>query len=163
MKWGDWRRNRPRTKSPYRPLQSLEDASKSMVDLAKHVQRFATRSLVNNTKMVDAVKKTLPKLKDSVIAELQGKIGPLETGLTEIKGALETERKALPRLKAPRSFPGSRASARCQQGKGETEGDPNSYQADKRTGGDIGFPEILSTGNGSKVHALEAKLKQAME
>jgi len=145
--------------------KGLEDASKSMVDLAKHVAEIRREVLDNNTKLVNAVKKTLPKLKESVIADLQGKIGPLETGLAEVKAALETERKAIAASQGA-APPPSPAPVPEEVKEKEKERKREFQALAKRT---RELEEIAASQKsyllemGAKIHNLEAQLKQALE
>lgn len=146
--------------------KGLEDASKSMVDLAKHVAEIRRDVLDNNTKLVNAVKKTLPKLKESVIADLQGKIGPLETGLTEVKAALETERKAIAAVQGTPVPPPAPAPVPEAVKEKEKERQREVQALVKKI---RELEEIAASQKayllemGSKVHKLEVQLKQALE
>lgn len=71
--------------------KNLEDLSKSLTEVRKEV-------LENNTKLVNAVKKTLPKVKDAAVAELKDRLVPLEQGLASLRSGLDAERKKIPSL-----------------------------------------------------------------
>lgn len=73
--------------------KGLEDLSKNLNDVRKGV-------LDNNTQLLAAVKKTLPKVKDAAVAELKGQLAPLEQALTNLKSSLEGDRKAIAAMKA---------------------------------------------------------------
>lgn len=132
--------------------KGLEDTSKSMVDLAKHLAELRREVLDNNTKMVSAVKKTLPKLKEAVLADLKDKIGPMETGLSELKAALEADRKATAAVKSPPVAP-------PETGKDITTLTRRTKDLEEIVASQKSY--LLEMG--SKVHALESQLKQAME
>lgn len=69
--------------------------NKRIEELTKGLGEVRKEVLDNNTKLINAVKKTLPKVKDAAVAELKEKLQPLEESLTTIKTEAETERKNL--------------------------------------------------------------------
>jgi chromosome segregation ATPase len=73
--------------------KGLEDLTKNLGDVRKEV-------LDNNTQLLTAVKRTLPKVKDAAVAELKGQLAPLEHALTNLKSSLEGDRKAIAAMKA---------------------------------------------------------------
>ena len=67
--------------------------TKRVDELTKGLAEVRKEVLDNNTKLINAVKKTLPKVKEAAVAELKEKIQPLEDSLSLLKGGIETERK----------------------------------------------------------------------
>jgi len=83
--------------------------TKQIEDLTKGVAEVRKELLDNNTKLVNAVKKVLPKVKEAAVAEIKDRLTPLEEGLSTIKTSLEGDRKALAQLQtAPPSAEASR-------------------------------------------------------
>ncbi|MGC8906826.1 MAG: hypothetical protein ACP5M0_05225 [Desulfomonilaceae bacterium] len=74
--------------------------AKQIEDLTKGVAEVRKELLDNNTKLVNAVKKVLPKVKEAAVAEIKDRLVPLEEGLSSIKASLETDRKSLAEVKA---------------------------------------------------------------
>lgn len=73
--------------------------TKQIDDLTKGVAEVRKELLDNNTKLVNAVKKVLPKVKEAAVAEIKDRLVPLEQGLSNIKTSLEGDRKSLAELK----------------------------------------------------------------
>lgn len=73
--------------------------TKQVEDLTKGVAEVRKELLDNNTKLVNAVKKVLPKVKEAAVAEIKDRLVPLEEGLLTIKTSLEGDRKTLSQLK----------------------------------------------------------------
>ncbi len=71
---------------------------KQIEDLTKSVAEVRKELLDNNTKLVNAVKKVLPKVKEAAVAEIKDRLVPLEEGLSNVKASLEGDRKALAQL-----------------------------------------------------------------
>ncbi|MDQ1240052.1 MAG: hypothetical protein QG577_2238 [Thermodesulfobacteriota bacterium] len=76
-------------------------AAKELEDLTKSVAEIRKDVLDNNTKLVNAVKKTLPKVKEAAVAEIKDRLTPLEEGLTSLRTSLEGDRKALSQMRLP--------------------------------------------------------------
>lgn len=74
--------------------------SKGLEDLTKNIGDVRKEVLDNNTQLLTAVKKTLPKVKEAAVAELKGQLAPLEQALTNLKTSLEGDRKAIAAMKA---------------------------------------------------------------
>ena len=66
-----------------------------MDELTKGLGEVRKEVLDNNSKLINAVKKTLPKVKDAVVAELKDKFQPLEESLATLKSGVESEKKNL--------------------------------------------------------------------
>ncbi len=66
----------------------VDELTKGLGEVRKDVQD-------NNSKLINAVKKTLPKVKDAVVAELKDKFQPLEESLATLKSGVESEKKNL--------------------------------------------------------------------
>jgi uncharacterized phage infection (PIP) family protein YhgE len=74
--------------------------SKGLEQLSKNLNEVRKEVLDNNTQLLTAVKKTLPKVKDAAVAELKGQLAPLEQALTNLKTSLEGDRRAIAAIKA---------------------------------------------------------------
>jgi chromosome segregation ATPase len=72
--------------------------SKSVGDLTNGFEQIRKESADNNNKLLAAVKKILPKIKDAAVAEMKDRLTPLEEGMTVLKSGIETERKNLAAL-----------------------------------------------------------------
>lgn len=74
-------------------VKKLKAVSKSLDDLSKGFTELRKEVLENNTKLVNAVKKTLPKVKEAAVKDLKDRLLPLEQSLTALKSGLESERR----------------------------------------------------------------------
>ena len=74
--------------------------SKSLEDLTKGFEQIRKESEDNNNKLLAAVKKILPKIKDAAVAEMKDRLTPLEEGMTVLRTGIETERKNLAALQS---------------------------------------------------------------
>jgi len=125
--------------------KNVEDFSKNLAEIRKEV-------LENNTKLVNAVKKVLPKIKDAAVAELKDRIQPLEERLVSLRSGLETERKTIETLKTQqRPVPGGDSSKEAQFLAAKIKELEEVVAAQK------GY--LLEVG--SKVHDLELALRRA--
>jgi len=79
--------------------KTASSLSKDVEDLTKTVAEVRKDVLDNNTKLVNAVKKTLPKVKEAAVAEIKDRLTPLEEGLSSLRTSLEGERKAISQMK----------------------------------------------------------------
>lgn len=79
--------------------KSLAAVSKSVEDLSKNIADIRKESLDNNTKIVTAVKNTLPKVKELAVAELKSQLTSLEQNLANLKAAAENDRKTVAGMK----------------------------------------------------------------
>lgn len=93
---GDKREGTQAAKLAVANAKKLKVVTKNVEDLSKGLAEVKKEVLENNTKLVNAVKKTLPKVKDAAVAELKERLVPLEQGLTALKSGLESERKKGP-------------------------------------------------------------------
>ncbi len=120
--------------------KSLEDISKSFAEVKREV-------LENNTKLVNAVKKTLPKVKEAAVADLKNRLIPLEQGLTALKAGLEAERKksGLPTPSAVAAGSGKEVRAMTKRIRELEE--------------IVGSQKAFLLEMGSKVHELETHLR----
>jgi len=128
--------------------KTVEELSKGLADVRKEIQE-------NNTKLINAVKKTLPKVKEAAVAELKDQITPLEKGLSNLKSGVETDRQALAAIKGqpqPQAQPAPPA-----------ESSKDVQALNKRI---KELEEILASQKayllemGAKVHELELQLKR---
>lgn len=128
--------------------KTVEELSKGLADVHKEIQE-------NNTKLINAVKKTLPKVKEAAVAELKDQITPLEKGLSNLKSGVETDRQALAAMKGqpqPQAQPAPPA-----------ESSKEVQAVNKRV---KELEEILASQKayllemGAKVHELELQLKR---
>ncbi|MFH1115617.1 MAG: hypothetical protein V1792_17045 [Pseudomonadota bacterium] len=121
-------------------VQGIEDASKEVKEVKKEV-------LENNTKLFAAVKKTLPKVRDSAVEKLTERLEPLEKQVMSLSAALGNDRKALEALKTRAPVAGAGKDVEVLTRKVAE------------------FEEILASQKayllelGTKVHQLEAQYK----
>ena len=134
--------------------KSVEDLTKGLVDVRKEIQE-------NNAKLVNAVKKTLPKVKDAAVAELKDQLAPIEQGLSSLKSGVETDRQAIAAMKGqPQPQPQPQAQPQAQP---PAELPKDTQAVNKRI---KELEEILTSHKtyllelGSKVHELELQLKR---
>ena len=122
--------------------KGLEDLTKNLGDVRKEV-------LENNTQLLTAVKKTLPKVKEAAVAELKGQLAPLEQALTNLKASLEGDRKAIAAMKS---------QATAEGGK-----DVQGLSAKIRELEDVVTSQkSFMLEMGSKVHELELQLRRSL-
>jgi chromosome segregation ATPase len=62
---------------------------------AKALKDLRQEMLNNNAKMLSAIKKTLPKVRDAAVAEIKTRLTPIEKGLTNLKSGVAQDRKTL--------------------------------------------------------------------
>lgn len=129
--------------------RNLAALAKAQSELAKTLESTRKEMAENNAKIVEAVKKTLPKVKDAAVAELKDRFTPLEKGLATLKTEVENDRKALGNIK-PQAAPS----------------DAKAIQAlDKRM---REMEEILTSHKtyllevGAKVHELELQIRRSL-
>lgn len=129
--------------------KTVEELSKGLADVRKEIQE-------NNTKLINAVKKTLPKVKEAAVAELKDQITPLEKGLSNLKSGVETDRQALAAMKG-------QPQPQAQQPTPPAESSKDVQALNKRV---KELEEILASQKayllemGAKVHELELQLKR---
>ncbi len=73
-------------------LKTAEDANKSIGEVRKELHD-------NNERVIAAVKKTLPKVKEAAVADLKSQLAPLEQSVAILKTAVDNEKKALAGLR----------------------------------------------------------------
>ncbi len=134
--------------------KSVEDLTKGLADVRKEIQE-------NNAKLVNAVKKTLPKVKDAAVAELKDQLAPIEQGLSSLKSGVETDRQAIAAMKGQsQSQPQPQAQPQAQP---PVESPKDTQAVNKQI---KELEEILTSHKtyllelGSKVHELELQLKR---
>lgn len=79
--------------------KKIQQNSKTLEDVAGGLTQLRHELMESNTKLVAAVKKTLPKVKEAAVDEIKGRIEPLEKSLLTLKTGLETDRKAIETIK----------------------------------------------------------------
>lgn len=130
--------------------KSMAGVTKTVDDLSKNLADIRKEAQDNNTKIVTAVKNTLPKVKEMAVAELKGQLAPLEQGLNNLRTAAENDRKA---LAAMRSLPPAAA-----------EGGKDTQALAKRF---RELEEVVTSQKayllelGSKIHELELALRRS--
>ena len=67
--------------------------TKNVEDLNKGFEEIRKETAENNTKLLAAVKKVLPKIKESAVAEVKDRLTPLEEGMALLRTGIENERK----------------------------------------------------------------------
>jgi hypothetical protein len=129
--------------------KNLASLSKTQADLAKGLEQTRKEIAENNTKIVEAVKKTLPKVKEAAVADLKDRFTPIEKGLATLKTEVENERTAISAIKAQPS-----------------QEDPKAVQAVNKRMREM--EEILTSHKayllevGAKVHELELQLRRSL-
>jgi uncharacterized protein involved in exopolysaccharide biosynthesis len=124
--------------------------SKGLEQLSKNVNEVRKEVLDNNTQLLTAVKKTLPKVKDAAVAELKGQLAPLEQALTNLKASLEGDRRAIAAMKAQPPAAGSGKEVKGLQARIKELEDVVTSQKN------------FMLEMGSKVHELELQLRRSM-
>lgn len=129
--------------------KNLASLAKAQSELAKTLEQTRKEIADNNAKIVEAVKKTLPKVKDAAVAELKDRFTPLEKDVASLKTQMENDRKALAGVKPQAA-----------------QNDGKAIQAiDKRM---KEMEEILTSHKtyllevGAKVHELELQLRRSL-
>jgi chromosome segregation ATPase len=120
----------------------VDDISKTVVGLRKELRD-------NNAKLIEAVKKTLPKVKEAAVADLNQRLVPLEKGVSELRGVVERQRKTA--APAKQNFP-------AQPSKDVLVLTKRIHDLEEIVSAQKGF--LLEVG--SKVHDLEARLARAV-
>ena len=67
--------------------------TKNVEDLNKGFEEIRKETAENNNKLLAAVKKVLPKIKESAVAEVRDRLTPLEEGMVLLRTGIENERK----------------------------------------------------------------------
>jgi chromosome segregation ATPase len=132
--------------------KNLATVAKTQADLTKALEQTHKEIAENNAKIVEAVKKTLPKVKDAAVAELKDRFTPLEKGLATLKSEVENDRKAVAAVKPQPQAP--------------QPDDTKAIQALQKRLRDM--EEILTSHKtyllevGAKVHELELQLRRSL-
>jgi len=128
--------------------KKTRDNAKAVGGLSKGLDRLRKDLSTNNTKLLSAVKKTLPKIKKIVVAEIKVRLDLLEKRISTIKTGMESDRKTIDTIRSrPKAEPGK------------------DVQALKKKINEL--EEIISAQKsflleiGSKVHELEKTVKGA--
>ncbi len=74
--------------------------TKSVEDLTKGFSEIKRELQDNNDKVINAVKKTLPKVKEAAVADMKNQLAPLEQNIAGLKAGIENDRKALATMKS---------------------------------------------------------------
>lgn len=126
-------------------------SGKTLEDLTKSVAEIRREVLDNNTKLVAAVKKTLPKVKDAAVAELKDRLQPLEEGLNNLRTSIESDKNTLVTLKAQ---PGAAGSSKEVQELSRRIKELEDVAISQKT-------YLLEVG--SKVHELEIQFRRSSQ
>lgn len=78
--------------------KKLKSVSDEIEGVTKAVAEIRKDLLDNNTKLVAAVKKTLPKVRDAAVEQLKEHLGPIEKALSGLQSGVEHDRKAIESL-----------------------------------------------------------------
>jgi chromosome segregation ATPase len=74
--------------------------TKSVEDLTKGLSEVKRELQDNNDKVINAVKKTLPKVKEAAVADMKSQLAPMEQSIAALRSGIENDRKALAAVKA---------------------------------------------------------------
>jgi chromosome segregation ATPase len=121
--------------------------SKNVGDLAKGFEQVRKESADNNNKLLAAVKKILPKIKDAAVAEMKDRLTPLEEGMTALRTGIENERKNLAALQR---------QAPAEAGKEVRELNKRIKDLEEV----IGSQKTYMLEMGSKIHELELQVRR---
>ncbi|MEW6113719.1 MAG: hypothetical protein AB1664_16420 [Thermodesulfobacteriota bacterium] len=75
--------------------QKLSANTKSLAELSAGVNKLHKEVLDNNTKLIEAVKKTIPKVKEAAVAETKEGLVSLEKKMAAMKAGLEGDLKSV--------------------------------------------------------------------
>ncbi|MCA1962278.1 MAG: hypothetical protein LDL33_15980 [Desulfomonile sp.] len=142
--------------------KKVKEHSKMLQDVAAGLTHLRQELMDNNTKLVAAVKKTLPKVKEAAVEEVKGRIDPLEKTLLTLKTSLETDRKAIESIKG-RSPIEAEKDLQALRKKIDELGSGKDVQALQRKIMDL--EEVMASHKsfllevGSKLHELETAVR----
>lgn len=77
----------------------IRSNAKVVDELSSSLGQLKKEILDNNTRVVNALKKTLPKVKKAAVAEIKQQLIPLERSLVTLKTGIESQRKTLAAIK----------------------------------------------------------------
>lgn len=78
--------------------KKLKTVAEQVDGLTKGLTEMRKDLLENNTRLVAAVKKTLPKVRDAAVEQLKERLVPIEKTLTGLQSGVETDRKTIESL-----------------------------------------------------------------
>lgn len=79
--------------------KKFRDVAKNLDAMSKAVAQVRKEVLDNNTKLVAAVRKALPKVRDSAVEKLKGRLAPLEKRIDGLTSGVQNDRKAIAALR----------------------------------------------------------------
>ncbi len=126
--------------------QSIAGTAKAVEDLSKALAKVQKDTADSNTRLVEAVKKTLPKVKNAAVDEIKDRLVPLEKTLTDLRVGIETEKRTVQSIRERPPSDGGRDVQALRKKLGELEEVLASQQS-----------YLLEMG--SKIHELESILK----
>ncbi len=127
--------------------KTVATLSKNFEDLTKGFEEVRKESADNNNKLLAAVKKIIPKIKEAAVAEVKDRLTPLEEGMTVLRTGIEAERKNLAALQQ---------HAPAESGKEVRELNKRIKELEDV----IGSQKTYMLEMGSKIHELELQLER---
>jgi chromosome segregation ATPase len=127
--------------------KTVATLSKNVEDLTKGFEEVRKESADNNNKLLAAVKKIIPKIKEAAVAEVKDRLTPLEEGMTVLRTGIEAERKNLAALQQ---------HAPADSGKEVRELNKRIKELEDV----IGSQKSYMLEMGSKIHELELQLER---
>ena len=94
----EFARSNKETRPSGKPLRCCP---RSVEDLTKGFEQIRKESADNNNKLLAAVKKIIPKIKDAAVAEMKDRLTPLEEGMTVLRSRHRSRTKEFGRPPAP--------------------------------------------------------------
>jgi len=85
--------------------KKMKIITKHAEDVTKEFQQVR-KEVLDNNKLFAEVKKTLPKVRDSAVAKLIGRLEPLEKQVASLTGTLDADRKTVEALKTQKPVAG---------------------------------------------------------
>ncbi len=87
--------------------RKVKTIARSFDNASKEVKQMKKEVLDSNSKLFAAVKKTLPRVRDSAVEKLTGRLEPLEKQVTSLSAALTNDRKVIEALRTKKPVAGS--------------------------------------------------------
>jgi chromosome segregation ATPase len=137
------------TKAYAAEKKNLASMVKTQTDLAKTLDQTRKDIAENNNKIVEAVKRTLPKVKEAAVADLKDRFTPIEKNIATLKTEVENDRKAVAAIKGQTPQDDSKAIQAVNKRMREMEEILTSHKA-----------YLLEVG--SKVHELREQLRRSL-